>query len=54
MAPKHVPRERLRDPKVSEARLTILSNQDIVLDTLNINVWVCSILCFPYRTDATV
>ena len=48
------PCERPRDTKVPKARLTILSNQDIVLDTLSIGAQVHSIVRFAYRTDTTV
>jgi len=33
-------RQRPRDGKVSETRLTVLGNQDVVLDALNISVGV--------------
>ena len=46
--------ERPRDREVSETRLTILSNQDVVLDALSISVGVRQILRFTYRTNAAV
>jgi len=48
-----VPRKRLRDRKVTETRLTVLSDQDVVL-RLSISVRVHSILYFTYRADAAV
>ena len=42
------------DSKVTETRLTVPSNQDVVLDGLSISVRVRSILRFAYRTDAAV
>ena len=47
-------RERPCDRKVSKTRLTVLSNQDVVLDTLSISMRARSILRFAYRTDVTV
>ena len=49
-----VPREPPPNRKVPEARLTILSNQDVVLGALSISMRVLLILHFAYRTDATV
>jgi len=46
--------ERPCDRKVSEACLTVLSYQDVVLDVLSISVGVHSILHFTYRTDTAV
>ena len=54
MEPICVLYERPRDRKVSETRLTVLSDQDVVLDALSIGMRVCSIPCFAYRTDAAV
>jgi len=54
MVPIHVPCERPRDRKVSETRLTIQSNQDVVLDTPNISMGVRSTLHFAYRTKTAM
>ena len=44
----------LRDSKVSETRLAILSNQDVVLDALGISVQVHLVLRVAYRDDGAV
>jgi len=49
-----VPREHPGDCKVSETRLTFLSNQDVVLDVLGVSVGGHSTLHFTYRTNATM
>jgi len=49
-----ISRKHLRDRKVTEIRLTVLSDQDVVLDALSISMRVCSICYFAYRTDATM
>ena len=46
--------ERVRDPKVAETRLAVLSNQDVVLDTPRVNVWAHSFPQFAYRSDSTM
>jgi len=40
--------------KVSETRLTVPGNQDVVLDTLNISVRVYLIPHFTYRINITM
>jgi len=54
IVPESAPRRHPRDRKVSETRLTILGDQDVVLDTLSISMRVNSILHFTYRTDTTM
>ena len=44
----------VRDPKVAETRLAVLSNQDVVLDVLIVNAEVHSFLRFTYRSNATM
>ena len=46
--------ERPRDCKVCETRLTVPSDQDVVLDMLSISVRVHSIIHFAYWTDTAV
>ena len=46
--------ERPRDREVSETRLAVPSNQDVVLDGLSISVRVYSTLRFAYRTNTVV
>jgi len=43
-----------RDRKISETRLAVLGDQNVVLDVPRISVRAHSILRSTYRTDATV
>jgi len=47
MVPMHVICERPRDTEVAETRLTILGNQDVVLDTMNISARFTQSLALP-------
>jgi len=46
--------ERPRDRKVSETRMTVPSNQDVVLDGLSISVGIRSILHFTHRANTAM
>ena len=49
-----VPRKRPHDCKISETRLTILGDQNVFLDVLNVSVRVQLILHFAYRTNTAM
>jgi len=54
VVPGHVPHERPRNCKVSETRLTVSGNQDVVLGDLSISVGVHLTFRPAYPTNATV
>jgi len=54
VSPVRVTIEHPRDCKVSETRLAVLGDQNVVLDAPNISVRVHSILRFAYRMDTAV
>jgi len=49
-----VQRKRPRDPKVAEICLTVLSDQDVVLDALRISMRVHLIIYFAYWAYAAM
>ena len=52
--PVTVPTDHPHDCEVSETRLAVLGDQNVVLGALNISVRVHSILHFAYRVNTAV